>query len=126
MSSWLSFTEADRLLTMMPLFHMNAVSVTTMSALYAGGSTVVSLKFSASRFWQIISDYQITSFGSVATMLSMLLSTYPDGVPPGLKTDQLRFEIGRASCRERVKSSVGAVWVRERMKSGGGEMRAGA
>jgi long-chain acyl-CoA synthetase len=75
----------------MPLFHMNAVSVTTMSALYAGGSTVVSPKFSASRFWQIISDYQVTSFGSVATMLSMLLSTYPEGVPEGLKTDQLRF-----------------------------------
>jgi long-chain acyl-CoA synthetase len=90
-SSWLGFTEKDRLLTMMPLFHMNAVSVTTMSALYAGGSTVVSPKFSASRFWQIISDYEITSFGSVATMLSMLLSTYPDGVPAGLKTDQLRF-----------------------------------
>ena len=90
-SSWLKFTETDRLLTMMPLFHMNAVSVTTMSALYAAGSTVVSSKFSASRFWQIISDYQITSFGSVATMLSMLLSTYPDGVPEGLKTDQLRF-----------------------------------
>ena len=90
-SSWLGFTDADRLLTMMPLFHMNAVSVTTMSALYAGGSTVVSPKFSASRFWQVISDYQITSFGSVATMLSMLLSTYPDGVPAGLKTQQLRF-----------------------------------
>jgi len=90
-SSWLGFTEKDRLLTIMPLFHMNAVSVTTMSALYSGGSTVVSPKFSASRFWQIISDYQITSFGSVATMLSMLLSTYPDGVPAGLKTDQLRF-----------------------------------
>jgi long-chain acyl-CoA synthetase len=90
-SSWLGFTEKDRLLTIMPLFHMNAVSVTTMSALYAGGSTVVSPRFSVSRFWQIISDYQITSFGSVATMLSMLLSTYPDGVPAGLKTDQLRF-----------------------------------
>src|SRR5262249_51072508 len=90
-SQWLKFTEHDRLLTIMPLFHMNAVSVTTMSALYAGGSTVVSPKFSASRFWNIISDYQITSFGSVATMLSMLLNTHPDGVPHGLKTDQLRF-----------------------------------
>ena len=90
-TQWLGFNERDRLLTIMPLFHMNAVSVTTMSALYAGGSTVVSQKFSASRFWNIISDYQITSFGSVATMLSMLLSTYPDGVPAGLKTDQLRF-----------------------------------
>ena len=90
-SGWLGFTAEDRLLTVMPLFHMNAVSVTTMAALYAGGSSVVSPRFSASRFWQIISDYQITSFGSVATMLSMLLSIYPEGVPAGLKTDQLRF-----------------------------------
>jgi long-chain acyl-CoA synthetase len=90
-SQWLNFTENDRLLTIMPLFHMNAVSVTTMSALYAGGSTVVSPKFSGSKFWNIISEYQITSFGSVATMLSILLQTYPAGVPEGLKTDQLRF-----------------------------------
>jgi len=90
-SDWLKFTENDRLLTIMPLFHMNAVSVTTMSALYAGGSTVVSPRFSGSKFWNVISDYQITSFGSVATMLSMLLNTYPDGVPDGLQTSQLRF-----------------------------------
>src|SRR6185436_1509105 len=83
-SEWLQFTANDRLLTIMPLFHMNAVSVTTMSMLYAGGSTVISPKFSASQFWNAISDYRITSFGSVATMLSMLLNTYPDGVPDGL------------------------------------------
>ncbi|MEP6636540.1 MAG: class I adenylate-forming enzyme family protein, partial [Acidobacteriota bacterium] len=57
-SEWLGFTEHDRLLTIMPLFHMNAVSVTTMSALYAGASTVISPRFSSSRFWQIVSDYQ--------------------------------------------------------------------
>ncbi len=90
-SEWLHFTKDDRLLTIMPLFHMNAVSVTTMSALYAGASTVVSPRFSAKRFWNIISDYQISSFGSVATMLSMLLNTYPDGVPKGLQTSRLRF-----------------------------------
>ena len=90
-SNWLNFREEDRLLTIMPLFHMNAVSVTTMSALYAGGSTVISPKFSASQFWKIISDYQVTSFGSVATMLAILLTTYPDGVPEGLETEQLRF-----------------------------------
>lgn len=90
-SDWLSFTPDDCLLTVMPLFHMNAVSVTTMAPLYAGGSTVVSPKFSASRFWQIVSDYRITTFGSVATMLSMLLQKYPDGVPAGMHTEQLRF-----------------------------------
>ena len=90
-ADWMGFGGSDRLLTIMPLFHMNAVSVTTMTALYAGGSTVVSPKFSASRFWQIVSDFGITSFGSVATMLSMLLQKYPVGVPGGLKTGQLRF-----------------------------------
>jgi long-chain acyl-CoA synthetase len=75
-TEWMGFGSEDRLLTMMPLFHMNAVSVTTMTALYAGGSTVVSRKFSASRFWEIVEKYQITSFGSVATMLSMLLSNH--------------------------------------------------
>src|SRR5687767_3503415 len=73
-TEWMNFTEDDRLLTVLPLFHMNAVSVTTMTALYAGGSTVVTPKFSASRFWDIIEKYGITSFGSVATMLSMLLA----------------------------------------------------
>lgn len=73
-AEWMGFGEDDRLLTVMPLFHMNAVSVTTMTPLFAGGSTVVSPKFSASRFWEIIDKYKITSFGSVATMLSMLLA----------------------------------------------------
>jgi long-chain acyl-CoA synthetase len=90
-TEWLGFGTDDCLLTMMPLFHMNAVSVTTMAPLYAGGSTVVAPKFSATRFWQIISDYRVTSFGSVATMLSMLLTKYSEGVPEGLHTGQLRF-----------------------------------
>ncbi len=72
-TEWLGFEKDDRLLTIMPLFHMNAVTVTTMTALYCGGSTVISKKFSASRFWNVISSYEITSFGSVAAMLSMLL-----------------------------------------------------
>ncbi|HYN86090.1 MAG TPA: long-chain fatty acid--CoA ligase [Pyrinomonadaceae bacterium] len=90
-AEWMGFTEDDRLLTVMPLFHMNAVTVTTMTALYAGGSTVVSPRFSASRFWKIISDHGVTSFGSVATMLSMLLAKYPDGVPEEFKIERLRF-----------------------------------
>lgn len=91
-TEWMDFGETDRLLTIMPLFHMNAVSVTTMTALYAGGSTVVSPKFSASRFWDIIERYEITSFGSVATMLSMLLNSDQSSVASGRRPDQ-RSEI---------------------------------
>ncbi|HEX8250438.1 MAG TPA: long-chain-fatty-acid--CoA ligase [Pyrinomonadaceae bacterium] len=90
-AEWLGFDENDRLLTIMPLFHMNAVSVTTLTALYAGASTVVSPKFSASRFWQIVSDYKITSFGSVATMLSMLLQKNQESKLEDQKPKSLRF-----------------------------------
>lgn len=90
-AEWMSFGVDDRLLTVMPLFHMNAVSVTTMTALYAGGSTVVSPKFSASRFWDIIEKYKITSFGSVATMLSMLLSRQQSAVSSQPENSSLRF-----------------------------------
>jgi long-chain acyl-CoA synthetase len=92
-TNWLKFTERDRLLIVMPLFHVNAVMVATLAPLYANGSTVVTPKFSVSRFWQIISDYEVTSFGSVATMLSLLVNTYPQGVPPHLRTGQLRFAL---------------------------------
>ncbi|HEY2847314.1 MAG TPA: long-chain fatty acid--CoA ligase [Pyrinomonadaceae bacterium] len=94
-AEWMGFGPDDRLLTLMPLFHMNAVSVTTMTALYAGGSTVVSPKFSASRFWDIIAKYKVTSFGSVATMLSMLLAS-----------DQLLAVGGKPETGERDRSSL--------------------
>lgn len=91
-AEWMNFGPDDRLLSVMPLFHMNAVSVTTMAALYAGSSTVVSPKFSASRFWDIIEKYRITSFGSVATMLSMLLERrLPAGDLPAGSRRSLRF-----------------------------------
>jgi acyl-CoA synthetase (AMP-forming)/AMP-acid ligase II len=92
-TEWLKFTADDRLLSVMPLFHVNAIVVTTLTPLYAAASTVVAPKFSASRHWQMISDYRVTSFGSVATMLAMLLETYPDGVPAGLRREQLRFAL---------------------------------
>ena len=88
-TEWMGFGPDDRLLSVMPLFHMNAVTVTTMTALYCGGSTVVSPKFSASRFWDVIEKYKITSFGSVATMLSMLLAKNVE--QRATNPDQLRF-----------------------------------
>jgi long-chain acyl-CoA synthetase len=93
-TNWMGFGTDDRLLTIMPLFHMNAVTVTTMTALYCGGSTVVSPKFSASRFWDIIDEYRITSFGSVATMLTMLLQRSESA---GVQADSPPYEGGVAT-----------------------------
>lgn len=105
-TEWLEFNETDRLLTIMPLFHMNAVSVTTLTALYAGASTVVSPKFSASKFWQIVEDYKITSFGSVATMLSMLLQSPQSAVQSPQSAVQSPKSENRKSKIENRKSET--------------------
>ncbi|HEY6331502.1 MAG TPA: AMP-binding protein [Blastocatellia bacterium] len=79
-AEWLRLTDADRSMIIMPLFHANALMTTTLAALWAGGSIVLAPRFSASRHWSTISEYGVTYFGSVATMLSMLNNTYPGGL----------------------------------------------
>jgi long-chain acyl-CoA synthetase len=92
-AEWLRLTEADRSLMIMPLFHVNALMTTGIAALWAGASIVLAPRFSASRHWETISRYGVTYFGSVATMLSLLNHTYPDGVPSDLDTNLLRFAL---------------------------------
>jgi long-chain acyl-CoA synthetase len=77
----------------MPLFHVNALMTTCLAALWAGASVVLAPRFSASRHWETISTYEVSYFGSVATMLSLLNQTYPEGVPAGLDTSSLRFAL---------------------------------
>ncbi|HKY04861.1 MAG TPA: long-chain fatty acid--CoA ligase [Blastocatellia bacterium] len=90
---WLALTERDRSLMIMPLFHVNALMTTGLAALAAGASIVLAPRFSASRHWEIIARYGVTYFGSVATMLSLLNHTYPDGVPDPLDISSLRFAL---------------------------------
>jgi long-chain acyl-CoA synthetase len=93
-SQWLSLSESDRLLCIMPLFHVNGIVVTMLTPLFIGGSMVLTKRFSTHDFWEIISRYQITSFGSVATMLSMLNQTeYPEGYLEKLDRSHLRFAL---------------------------------
>jgi long-chain acyl-CoA synthetase len=92
-ADWLALTEQDRSLMIMPLFHVNALMTTGMAALWVGGSIVLAPRFSSSRHWKTISKYGVTYFGSVATMLSMLNHTYPEGISSDPRIDRLRFAL---------------------------------
>jgi long-chain acyl-CoA synthetase len=92
-AEWLHLTADDRALMIMPLFHVNALMTTAMAALWVGGSIVLAPRFSASRLWETVSRYGVTYFGSVATMLSMLNHSYPQGVPSELNVDRFRFAL---------------------------------
>ena len=91
---WLNFSERDRLLCIMPLFHVNGIVVTMLTPLYIGGSMVLMEKFSTHKFWEIIDRYRVTSFGSVPTMLTILNQTpYPEGCLERLDKSHLRFAL---------------------------------
>ncbi len=92
-AEWLQLKETDRSLIIMPLFHVNGLMATAMAMLWAGGGIVLAERFSASRHWEIISRRCVTYFGSVATMLSILNHTYPNGVPNGIDISSLRFAL---------------------------------
>ena len=92
-AEWLRLTEEDRSLMIMPLFHVNALMTTCLAALWAGGSVVLTPRFSASRHWEMVSRHGVTYFGSVATMLSLLNHTHPEGVPSGADISRLRFAL---------------------------------
>ena len=70
----LGWTEADRVLCVLPLFHVNALCHTCIAMLSAGGSIVLTEKFSASRFWDEVREFGITTSSLMRTIPQILLS----------------------------------------------------
>lgn len=66
-------TSADTTLITMPMFHINAQVISTLSTRLSGGKIVIANKFSASHFWQQISENQVTWTSVVPTIISILL-----------------------------------------------------
>ncbi len=65
-------TPEDRLLAVLPLFHINALFYSLCGAAACGGSLVLVPKFSASRFWQVAAATGATEFNFIAAISSIL------------------------------------------------------
>jgi long-chain acyl-CoA synthetase len=81
-------TAADRVLAVLPMYHINAQIVTALSILHHGGSLVMPQRFSVGSFWRLAAEYHCTWLNVVPTMLAYLLETAP---PQGLDLSALRF-----------------------------------
>ena len=67
----------DVLYTCLPLFHGNALQLTTMPGFMMEWPVVLSKRFSATRFWDIIRKYKITNFNLLGSMPQYLLKQPP-------------------------------------------------
>lgn len=63
--------------TCLPLFHANALALTTYRALAMGRPMVLSRRFSASRFWDEIRRYGVTTFNALGAMIPILMKQPP-------------------------------------------------
>lgn len=73
-SRGLRLDESDRMLTALPLFHVNAQSLTLMNALTLGATAIVVEQFSASRFMDQVRRHGATHTSIVAMVVRTLLA----------------------------------------------------
>ena len=67
-------TTSDRVLSSLPLYHVNGQCIATLSPLLSGGSAIMPHRFSASQWWRLVERYQPTWLNMVPTIVSYLLS----------------------------------------------------
>jgi long-chain acyl-CoA synthetase len=63
----------DRVMAVLPLYHINAFTVTMLAPLAHGGSLAMPPRFSAARFWQQAHELECTWLNVVPTIISYLL-----------------------------------------------------
>jgi long-chain acyl-CoA synthetase len=81
-------TAADRVLGVLPLYHINAFVVTMLTPLASGGSVALAPRFSAARFWDQALHSRCTWLNVVPTIVSYLLEA---PAPPKASIAHLRF-----------------------------------
>jgi crotonobetaine/carnitine-CoA ligase len=70
---WLGLTEEDRLMTSLPLFHINAPAYSVLGSVAARAGLVLLPRFSASGFIDSARRFGATEFNAIGAMLEILM-----------------------------------------------------
>jgi acyl-CoA synthetase (AMP-forming)/AMP-acid ligase II len=66
-------TPSDRVLSSLPLYHVNGQCIGTISPLVSGGSIVMPHRFSVSQWWSLVERYRPTWLNVVPTIIAYLI-----------------------------------------------------
>ncbi|MFX1325651.1 MAG: AMP-binding protein [Promethearchaeota archaeon] len=89
-----------KLYTCLPLFHGNALQLCTMPGYYGEVPVVLSKRFSASRLWDIVRKYEVTTFNVLGSMPQYLMKQPPR---PNDRDHKVQFIGSAAAPKELVK-----------------------
>jgi long-chain acyl-CoA synthetase len=80
----------DRVLSSLPLYHINGQIVTAAAPLVHGGCVIMPHRFSVTQFWELAHRHAATWINVVPTIISYLLNA-PDPRERGLDLSRIRF-----------------------------------
>src|SRR5207244_7517696 len=66
--------DTDRVLSSLPLYHINGQCIATVAPVVAGGSIVMPHRFGASQLWPLVERYRPTWLNMVPTIIAYLLN----------------------------------------------------
>jgi len=95
-----------KLYTCLPLFHGNALQLCTMPGYYGEVPVVLSKRFSASRLWDIVRKYEVTTFNVLGSMPQYLMKQPPR---PNDRDHKVQFIGSAAAPKELVRDTSWAV-----------------
>jgi len=73
----------DRLLCILPMFHVNAICYSLSGSLAAGATLILEPRFSASRFWPVVKETGATEVNTIAAVMNILMRRPRSEFVPG-------------------------------------------
>jgi long-chain acyl-CoA synthetase len=74
-SAWHQLTPKDRVLSSLPIYHINGQCIATITPFFSGGSIVTAQKFSASQWWGWVLEQECSWINLVPTIIAYLLNS---------------------------------------------------
>ncbi|WP_078550704.1 fatty acid--CoA ligase family protein [Litchfieldia alkalitelluris] len=87
-AKYLKITDADRVITTLPMFHVFCLTVALNAPLMNGATLLIIPQFSPAEVFRVTKEYGGTVFAGVPTMYNFLLQ-YPEGNPEDLNSFRL-------------------------------------
>jgi long-chain acyl-CoA synthetase len=93
MAVWHSLTQADVVLSSLPIYHINGQVISTITPFVSGGSVVAPHAFSVKNWWSLAIQYQCTWINMVPTIIAYLINAAKSGgsLPSREELKSIRF-----------------------------------
>ena len=93
MAAWHSLTQADVVLSSLPIYHINGQVISTITPFVSGGSVVAPHSFSVKNWWSLAIQYHCTWINMVPTIIAYLINAAKSGgaLPSREELKSIRF-----------------------------------